>query len=1070
MPVFRTGMLLTLLLYPCLSKAWQTSPTAVTGIVHAADGTPLSGVSVKDASGKKGVFTNDKGEYELMVNSTQTSLEFSYVGYFTKRVKLNGHTSINTVLSADDKNLQEVVVGTQRQSKKTTTAAISSVSGKQIENLPAPTVDQLLQGRVAGLDVQINSGEPGASPTVVVRGNTRVSQNVGNVDQARALSGPLYVIDGVPVNPEDVSGGLDITGTNYLAGINVNDIESLDVQKDAAATAAWGSRGANGVIYIRTRKGRSNKPEFRVNVYGGITKQPELLPTLTGAEERKQKLALIKEYATPAVYNALPHILTDSLNPQLNAATDWQGLFYRNGAVQNADMSISAATDNVNYRLSANYYNEKGVIEAFGLKRYSLRGNFDFRISPKFTSQFIVALSRSDRQRGRKLRTSDDNLPLTGSGIPASFYQLNSFDSLSYQGMYSKVRNQNTDGWYSASLTLNYDILPGLRFTTMGTASVTTNNRDYFMPSNIDAIKAGQDDADAQPSYAESGARTYSNYFLSNTLNYAKSFNKHHLTITGSQQYNKDISKYTIASAYNLPSNDIQTVTGAPQQYLAASSDYQQSALLSFMGQAQYDFDQKYIVYLADRADASSRFGAASKWGSFPSAGAAWIISDEGFMKGTRNWLNMLKVRGSIGKSGSQSNDYYAPFNAYVINGTYDGNTAISPSYTNGLTKDNLTWATTVQKSVALETQLFNNRVSLVTDIYDKVTKNDYFTFNLPFYVGYDNITANANNMWISNRGVEVTLITHNLSPKSKLQWNTQLNLAFNKNVIAKLPNNNRTFVIDDYYGIGRMYSVGQPIYEMFQLKYQGVYNTDAEVPVNPITGKKLTYFKGNYAVQAGYPKWADVNHDYDVWSDESQKGDQFGDRVATGNPNPKFTGGLVNDFSYKNFSLSIISTFAWKRTIVNTFQQQQFSQVWNYASPYSNIINALASKRLPSLDGLNYWRPSESAKNSNYKADFPSLDPYGPNYYQFSAFTNMFNEDGSYFKIKSIILGYKMPDNIISRLKLKGARIYGVIDNIHTFTKAHVPDPEAVNALGVYTGGMFPVPHKVTLGIDVQF
>jgi len=1052
---------------------YQARDSLVRGKVLDGDGRPLPGVSVHETGSKGGTMTNDKGEFSLRVKDADGTLELSSVGYVLQRVRISNRLVLEVRMKAEDKSMQDVVVvGSQQQSRRTTTAAVSTVSGKVIENMPAASVDVVLQGRVAGLNVQVSSGEPGVAPTMVVRGNTRVNTNIGdaNVAQARALSGPLYVIDGIPVNPEDIANSIDATGTNYLAGININDIENIEVQKDAAATAAWGSRGANGVIYIKTRRGNSSTPEFRINTYGGITQQPPLLKTATGAAEREQKMRIVNQYATPGQLAGLPQLLTDSLNPYYNNATDWQGLFYRNGAIQNVDMTMSAASPNVSYRVSGNYYNEKGIIEAFGYTRYGLRGNFDFKISPKLNSQLIVSLSRGDRQRGRKYYgNSDDNTPVSGSTQPSSFYRLTAFDSANFTGLYSKLRNKNINDQYSLSLTLNYNILPSLRYTVQGSANVATSNRDYFQPSNIDQV-AALTGATAQPSFAESDKGTYSTYFLANTLNYFSNFSTagghtHHIAVTGSQQFNADVVNSSSVSGSNLPSNDIQVVSGVPQANLSGSSNYAADGLLSFVGQAQYDYDGKYLLYGSYRGDASSRFGNDTKWGYFPSGGVGWVISDERFMDGIKKYVNFLKVRVSYGLAGSQSPDFYAPYNSYTIPGTYNGSPSIQPSYSNGLTKDNLTWTKTVQKNLGLEAQFLDGRISLVTDIYDKTSKDDYYNFQLPFYTGFQSISFNAHDLWVSNKGVDITLSTRNLSKKSLLQWNMQVTISYNKNAIAKLPNNNRTFAVDDYYGVTRIFAVGQPIYEMFQMKYMGVYNKQGDVPFNSLTGNSLTYFKGNHKVVAGDPIWLDVNKIGDVWTDEDN-GAQYGDRIPTGNPNPKFTGGWVNDFTYKNFGLSIVSVFTWKRDVINTYFQQQIS---NIVGGYSSSIYTFAADRLPDLSKVNYWTPT-LAKSSGYRASFPSINPFGPSYYQYIPISSMFNEDGSYFKVKTIVGSYQFPRGITSRLKLSRARVYCIVDNFLTFKKGTMPDPESVDQLGVYTGGLYPLPKKYTLGLDIQF
>ncbi len=1058
-----------------LSATCMAQQRTISGVVRDAKNNLLEGATISVKSIKKNTITKADGKFELTVPNGKTTLAISFVGYQTKSVTVPANeNSVSITLNETSNQLNDVViVGVQSQSKRKTTSAISTVLSKDIENLPAPSVDQLLQGRVAGLNVQIGSGEPGVAPTIVVRGNTRVNTNIGdnNVAQAHALSSPLYVIDGVPTNPEDISNAFDVTGTNYLAGININDIESVDVQKDAAATAAWGSRGANGVVYIKTKKGALGKPEFRVNMYGGVTQQPNLLQTATGAAERKEKLNIINQYAMPGQLASLPQILTDSLNPYFNNATDWQGLFYRTGSVQNVDATVSAANENVNYRISANYYDEKGIIEDFGFKRYSMRGNFDFKISSRLNSQLIVSFAKNDRQRGRKYYgNSDDNTPVSGSSQPSSFYLLTGFDSSNFTGIYSKLRNKNINDYYNASFTLNYKVLPSLKYTFQGAANVSSTNRDYFQPSNIDEVAAKNPDADAQPSYAESDKGTYSTYFISNTLNFIKKIEAgkhvHNFAITGSQQFNADVSNNNVVSGYNVPSNNIQVVSGIPQSDLSGHSSYAADGLLSFIGQGQYDFDNKYLLYGSYRTDASSRFGTNTKWGYFPAGGIGWIVSEEKFMDKIKNVIPFLKLRGSYGISGNQSPDFYAPYNSYGIPGTYNGSVAIQPSYTNGLTKNNLTWTKTEQKDFGVDAQLFNNRITLAFDVYEKLSKDDYYDFQLPFYTGFQSVNFNAHDLWVSNRGMDITLSTHNLSPKSPLQWDMQITISHNKNAIAKLPNNNRTFVIDDYYGVSRIFAVGQPIYEMFQLKYQGVYNNQSEIPFNPITGVGLTYFKGNHKVVPGDPKWEDVNNIGDVWPDEDN-GAAYGDRVPTGDPNPKFTGGWVNNFSYKNFSLSVLSIFTWKRTIVNTFFQQQIS---NIVGGYSSSINSFASYRLPDLSGINYWTPQKLKADPNYKADFPSINPFGPSYYQYIPISSQFNEDGSYFKVKSISLSYAFPQSIIQKLKIKGLSVYGTVDNVLTLKKGTIPNPELVDELGIYTGGLYPTPTEITLGADVQF
>ncbi|MEO6136771.1 MAG: SusC/RagA family TonB-linked outer membrane protein [Ginsengibacter sp.] len=1055
-------------------SSWAQNRTIIGVVKGDKTNAPLEGATVTLRNSKTNTITKSDGKFSLNVPQGKVSIVVTFVGHEAKTVSVAADQSSVTVeLSESSNQLSDVVIiGVQAQVRRKSTSAISTVTAKDIENMPAPSVDQLLQGRVAGLNVQIGDAAPGVAPTVVVRGNSKVNTRIGYAEEAQrlALSGPLYVIDGMPTNPEDISNS-NATGTNFLAGLNVNDIESVDVQKDAAATAAWGSRGANGVIYITTKKGTSPTPQFRINGYGGLVVKPQLLKTMTGSAERQMKLDLLNIYGSAANLASIPRVLTDRFNPAYNNATDWQGLFYGNGSIKNFDADISAATSAMNYRVGLNYYDEQGIIKAFGFQRYSFRGNFNFKINPKLNSQLVVGLSKADRQRGIKYNNSDDNTPVSGYNQPASFYKVTGFDSLSYLGQFDKLRNKNLSDYYNVAFNLNYSILPQLKYTFQGSANITLSNRDYFQPSNIDAV-VGLDPDEVQPSYAESNKSSFSSYFMNNALTYSKILDvanghTHNFVFTASQQFSSDVINSNYASGYNVPSNDIQVVQGVPQTDISAGSNYASSSMLSFLGQLQYDYDGKYLLYGSYRGDASSRFGKNSKWGYFPAIGLGWIVSDEKFFDKAKKVVNELKIRGSYGVSGSQSPDYYAPFNSYTLSGTYEGSPVIQPDYYNGLTKNNLTWARLYQKNVGIDASLFNNKILFSVDAYDKLSKGDFYDFQLPFFTGYGSVNFNANDLWVSNKGLDVTINARNiLAKKSEFQWGVQITLSHNKNILAKLPNNNRTFVVDDWRGVSRIYSVGQPIYTMFQLKYAGVYNNEDEIPFNQITGKKITYFKGNHTVVPGDPIWVDVNKIGDVWPDEDN-GAQYGDRIPTGDPNPKFTGGWVNTFSYKNFSLSILSIFTWKRDVVNTYFEEQ---VMNIAGGYDNSPDKFANSRLPDLSGLNYWTPQKAKADPNYKADFPSLNPYIDGFYKFIPISSMFNEDGSYLKIKDITLNYMIPETFIKKAKIKGARVYAEMENVATFKNSTMPNPELVDQLGIYSGGAYPTPKKFTLGIEIRF
>jgi len=1030
---------------------------SISGRVLDETGQPLIAASVREL-GVTGnaVQTNSKGEFNMSVAGAESSIVVSFIGYNSQTIKVGSEKSFTIKMQPNETILKDaVIIGYQKQSLRKTTSAVQMITGKQIENLPAPSFESLLQGRVAGVNIQNFTGEPGARNTFTIRGNTTISTDLNSeIDLANTLSSPLYIIDGIPISITDLAGS-NATGSNAIAGINVNDIESIVVQKDAAATAVWGSRGANGVIVIKTKKGLSGSPIVRLSYYTGVTQRPELQRTVAGAEERRQKMGLINEYGTFAQLANIPQMLTDSLNPSYNNATDWQDLFYKSGRVSNYDVNISAGTDIMNYRLSVNYYDEDGIVRNTGFNRYSMRGNFDFKLSPKATSNLVVSASRMNRKRGLG-RGIDQIVPISASSMPASFVKLADADYDFYYGQYDKLRDDNQTDQISFYSQTDVDLFKGFRYSLQGSVSALLDNRDRFQPKELDANGV---------SFAESDHNINSSYYLANVLSYNKSFDegKHNLNLVGIQSFDFTNVKRTYAYGSNIPTDDIHVVQGSPQRDVFGSSNLKKSAMLSFTGQLSYDYLGRYLLSASYRTDASSRFGKDTKWGSFPAVSVGWIASDETFLKDVK-WLSQLKLRGSYGLSGTQPTDFYAPFNVWdTPQTTYDGSSVAMPSFKKPLTLPNLTWNKSSQGNIGADIYLFDNRLNVTVDFYRKETKNPIFEFDFPFYTGYTKLSYNVP-MNILNEGMDLSIQTRNLGKESPLQWTTNLNLGYNKNRIGSLPFGNRSFSMSSRdFNQNLLFTVGSPIYGWSQMLYQGVYNQLTDIPVNPITGKVLTYFKGNYAGKAGFPNWKDVNGDYDVWSDED-KGAQDGDLVPTGDPNPRFTGGIYNEFTWKRFSLGVLGIFTFKRDIINTFLSNEYANVFNFGG-----IANFANSRLPDLSKVDYWTPTK-ALDPNYKAAFPSLSPYSDNFYQFLPFSTMWNEKGDYFKIKTITVGYQLDPKLVGRLGLKGVRVYGIMDNIMTFQSSNVPDAELVTPQGEYSGGSYPLPKKVTLGLEVTF
>lgn len=1031
----------------------------VTGVVKGGDdGATIPGVSVTIKGTQTGVSTNTDGAFKISAPKDAV-LIFTFIGYLPREIEVKGRAVINVTLQPSKKELNDVVVvGYHEVKQRTTTAAITVISGKQIEDLPTPSFTQALQGKVTGVNIQNFSGQPGVRNTFTVRGNSALSSNLS---EANALSSPLFIIDGIPTSITDL-GSYDNTQTDVLAGININDIESIQIEKDAAATAIWGSRGANGVVVLRTKRGVKGKPQVNLNIYGGFSGQPRLMETAAGSFERNQKINFITTQGGVRSISALPQMLTDSLNPAFNNATNWQNYFYRKGSIYNVDLSVAGATpsDEINYRLSLNDYNEQGVLYGTGLKRYSFRTNVNYNITQKLSAEVNISFSRVDRRPGLGNDPHTIN-PLSGFNQPSSLYHVNSTDIARYRGQYSGLRNLDRNDLLTGFLGLHYQILPGLTYKVEGSVSGNLDDNSFSSPSTLSA-------------QGISTSYDYNSKYVSTNINNVLSYNKtigtnHHINVLVLQNFQRDEVNSLNVYGDNIPDDNVKVVQGVPQSSLSASTDYQASSLLSYASQAHYDYKGKYLLDATMRADASSRFGANHKWGYFPSVSAGYILSDENYLKSI-NWISLLKLRASYGVNGDQPSSFYAPYNTYnLTQGYYNGIAMGTPNFNtgNGVTDKNLTWEPTKQLDLGFDASFLKDRIDITFDYYNKKQSSKYYTFPLAFYTGYTQQTSNSG-LSVGNSGIEVNINTHNLSPASKFQWTTNLNFSYNRNKILSLPNGNRTIYANyndpnSGLSVNYIFQVGKPLYILNQMIYQGIYNSQSQIPVNPYTGQVLTYFKTYYPVKPGYPIWKDANGDYDVWSDED-KGNAQGDLLPAADPNPAITGGFNNNFTYKSWSLAIGTSFTLKRDIINSLQSNQFDR-------WSGGIYNFTNSGIPDLSKLGFWNPALAAQNPNgYSAKFPALNPSGAYFYQFFPFSTMFNENGAYLKINYISLGYKLPKKVLDALKITGCRFYATLDNVYTFQKANLPNAEQVNPFGIYDGATYPIPKKLTIGVNVQF
>jgi len=1045
----------------------------VSGTVKDSEG-PLPAVSVTVKGDNTGTTTNTDGKFSIKV-ITGKSIIFHMIGYETKIFTVTkADENLIIVLKTDSKVLNDVVViGYQQVSKRSVTAAITSLDPKTIEDIPAPTFDALLQGRVAGLDVQNFSGEPGVSSTVALRGNTAVARSIssdnttaaGKASLARAVSGPLYVIDGVPQTTDDIAAisyGSG-TGTDVLAGIPINDIADIAILKDASAAAIYGSRGSSGVIIITTKKGVAGKTKINFSTYHGITNKPALDKILTGTAETEAKLALIEHYGSYNTLKDLPQILTDSLNPAFNNANDYRKQIYQTGLIDNYDFAISGGNDKVVYRYGLNYYNEDGIIKKSGLKRYTFNTNIGLNLADNFKINTQIRYYRLDRPRSVS-DISGGQSPFTGgyyanSALPSSNLELTPSMSNFIFGSTTINTDDNSSNSISISPTIDWQISKKWSFNTVFSYEATNSRHDTYTPGEFRESGVG---------YAASFADNQYNYLMSNTLQYNTNLGKdHHINLLIGQNMEYHQYRATDAEADDIPNDQISVVHVVDRNLSTAFSDLQENGIETEFLRLNYDYKGRYLLSGVLNEDASSKFGSGNRAGFFPSISAGWIISDESFLKEQSSWLTLLKLRGSFGITGRQPDDgnNYLAYNSYNVGAgsfpgssnllgqnqsyTYNGVPAISPNFNGGISNKDLTWEHSKETNIGLDLTMLDGRFSFVADAYVKNTAQGIFSLDVPITSGYTTITTNA--IGTQSKGLEMTLIARYFKPTRAFQWETDFNIAFNRTIITSLPNGGRDVQIN---GGATSYILrqGQPINQYFLFQQTGIYKTDADVPVNPVTGSVLNFY--GYPFKGGDPIWKDQNGDGVLDNN---------DYVAAGNPNPGVVGGINNNFSYKNWSLTVFCTFTLDRTIYNDYLVGELSHLVPTNDFNGTAYDDLMNSAFPDLSGINYW------KNPGDNAQYPSLSSVSGTRYKYAAISSAWLQNGDYLRVKTVTVGYSFKPESIKKLGLTRLRVYGMVDNLHIFQTKGVPDAEEVDAFGDYNGNGYPIPKKFTIGLDMS-
>jgi TonB-dependent starch-binding outer membrane protein SusC len=1012
----------------------QPETEVIKGRVVDETGETLVGVNIKEKGTANITVTDNDGKFTLKVKSKNPVLIASYIGYTAQEIEVGNSSSLEITLKNESKNMDEVVViGYQTVTRRDVQGAVSSIQMKDVKGITSPSVDAMLQGMIPGLNIQINSGQPGGRNTFNIRGNTSTA--------AGETSIPLFVLDGVPVDPDVV--GYSTTGTNFLTNINPTDIESIDVLRDAASASIYGSRAANGVVLIKTKKGLSGKPKISFNQRFAAATIPILPKVFTGTSERAMRLKMLAVGSTSARASKMPIILTDSLNPAFNNNTDWYGLFYRPATTQDYNLSISGGTDAMNYRTSVGYYIQNGTLKGTGFNRFSFTNNLVNRIGKRLTFNTNIALTLGSTQA--PLGNAVNDAVNTGNPMPSSLLYLNDADKGRYLGNYTSLRNDNSDMSVRLSELVTFKITDWLMFNSTSAYSLNNSNLDRFSPASISGIAKSEGSSTSDKNVTSN----FENYF-----NFNKTFNNHRISAVVGTAFSQKKFYRTYAYGAYFSTDLVQTVSGSPQQYKDGFSDFSESALLGAFSRVQYFYKDRYSLYASIRSDGSSKLSSSHRYGTFPSFGAFWTISEEPFMKNIANTISFFKLRSSYGRSGNQpgGNDY--GYNSrYMVGSSYGGASTIVPNFWEGAAQKDLSWETTKEIDLGLDLELLKGRFFFSADWYNKDIDGLFFRLAMPVTSGYDNY--NTNSVGVRNRGYELMLKANVLPATLKdWSWSVTATASHNNNMITALPNGNKT-IVDG----ARVLTVGHPINQFNLAIYDGVYATDDEVPFNPFTGQKYKSEAGT-VYKAGDAKLRDIDGNYQWFS--------YMDKTAAGNPNPKWIGGLFSSLTWKNLTLDLRCSFTLGRDIYNQTLERSLTSMVSGATgdlgtTFSVLKDYISSRMLVDVSGLNYWqKPGD-------KADYPSLSPYR-NVANFPANTTMYLENGSYFKMNSIMLSYRIPN--LKKYSIDNLRLSLTTENLFVIKAKSclVADPENVGADGIYTGNGYGLSRLFTFGLQLEF
>ena len=974
------------LLFSCLLLAGAWAQRTVNGTVKDDQGEALIGASVIVKGSSAGTTTNLNGAFTLQVPSGAAALVVSYTGYRTKEVALGSANTVEVMLESDATLIEEVVVvGYGKQIKSTVTGNVAKIGGDNIQAMPVVSVEQAMQGQAAGVFVESTNGKVGGAMRVRVRG-------VGSIN---AGTEPLYVIDGIPIakDARNTSGA----PLNPLADLNFNDIESIEVLKDASAKAIYGARGSNGVVIITTKSGKSGRSRIELDLQAGIS-QPtgrrdflnsaEFIELFTEAANNSDDLegvAYEEPFSwTTFVKNRFNRYDGHTDWTQLVDQTDWQEEALRQGSVRNALLSFSGGTDRVRYYASGNYGNTLGILQGNDMDKAGGRLNLDFDATDRLKMGVNLSLARTLTRQ-----VSDDNAFSTPMQLVAMapITPTRDLDGVLYDRPVTTYYNgliDMEDGSRKvytmrtiANVFANYKFTENLGLRVEGAANLYGVRDEAFFGERTDN---GNDSR----GYGYSAFAGATDYNTNAVLNWNRNFDRHSLGIdVGTELFTSEYNR-TFVEGEQFPSDEFKTLASAAS-ITAGTSTLTNYSFLSYFGRARYDFDRKYLLNVSARVDGSSRFGADNRYAFFPAASAGWVLSEEGFLADNPT-LSFLKMRASWGLSGNADIGNFQSLGLYGA-GDYDGVSTLGPVQ---IANPNLTWERSTETNIGVDFGLFNNRLSGEVDYYVKNTTDLLLNVPVPGSSGFSSQFQNIGEL--RNSGWEFTLNSNNLT--GKFSWTTSLNLAFNKNEVVALADGQD--MIDNggsrYMNVVR---VGAPIGVFWGAEYAGV---------DPANGDALWYVND----PEGDPEA--TTNDYNS-----------ANFVDLGSPLPTVIGGLDNTLSYGGLSLNF------------RFQGQAGNMIHNAAGGYMSCNACWFDNQ--TTDQLDRWQnPGDVTDVPEARLGYSNGD---------QSRSSRFLSDGSYLRLKNVTLSYTLPAKWLGRTGVRDARIYVTGTNLLTFTNYEGWDPE---------------------------